>query len=150
MKIKILIISVLILLISFICYKELYLKKGDNLIKGDNLKINVIINNNIYQATILNNETSKQFINMLPLTITMNELNGNEKYYYFDNNLPSNQSKIGIINEGDIMLYGNDCLVLFYEKFNTSYSYTKIGNIDNANNLKKDLGNSNVNITFSR
>ena len=120
------------------------------MIKGDNLKINVIINNNIYQATILNNETSKQFINMLPLTITMNELNGNEKYYYFDNNLPSNQSKIGKINEGDIMLYGNDCLVLFYETFNTSYSYTKIGNIDNANNLKKDLGNSNVNITFTK
>ena len=42
------------------------------------------------------------------------------------------------INAGDIMLYGNNCLVVFYKSFDTTYSYTKIGHIDNLPNLDKD------------
>lgn len=42
------------------------------------------------------------------------------------------------------MLYGNNCLVVFYKSFNTSYSYTKIGHIDNLS----DLGNEDVIIKF--
>ena len=33
------------------------------------------------------------------------------------------------------MLYGNNCLVLFYKSFSTEYSYTKIGYIENPSNL---------------
>ena len=38
------------------------------------------------------------------------------------------------------MLYGNNCLVIYYKSFDTSYSYTKIGHIDNL----PDLGSENV------
>ena len=38
------------------------------------------------------------------------------------------------------MLYGNNCLVIFYKSFDTSYSYTKIGHIDNL----EDLGTGNI------
>ena len=44
------------------------------------------------------------------------------------------------------MLYGNNCLVVFYKSFNTSYSYTKIGHIENLS----DLGNKNVIIKFEK
>ena len=40
------------------------------------------------------------------------------------------------------MLFGNNCLVIFYESFDTSYSYTKIGHIDNLD----DLGSNNIEI----
>ena len=42
------------------------------------------------------------------------------------------------------MIYGNDCLVIFYKSFTSSYSYTKIGHIDNL----PDLGNDNVLVSF--
>jgi hypothetical protein len=44
------------------------------------------------------------------------------------------------------MLYGNNCLVVFYKSFDTSYSYTKIGHIESLNELE----NKNVLIKFEK
>ena len=85
---------------------------------------------------------------MLPLTLQMNELNGNEKYHYLSTSLPANASCPGTIHAGDILLYGSSCLVVFYKTFSTSYSYTRIGRIDNADNLANTLGSGNVSVTF--
>ena len=48
------------------------------------------------------------------------------------------------------MLFGSSCLVIFYENFNTSYSYTRFGKINNANNLDIILGNNDATVTFSK
>lgn len=45
-----------------------------------------------------------------------------------------------MIHSGDIMLYHDDCLVLFYDTFHTNYSYTKIGKIDEPNNIQAIVG----------
>ena len=97
--------------------------------------MNITINNKEYNIQLENNETVNKFIELLPLEIDMNELNGNEKYVYLNTKLPTNPSNQKRINSGDIMLYGNNCLVIFYKSFNTSYSYTKIGHINNLDNL---------------
>ena len=99
-----------------------------------------IINNKEYVIKLESNETVNSLINLLPIEITMNELNGNEKYIYLDNTLPTNSYNPNRINAGDVMLYGNNCLVIFYKSFDTSYSYTKIGHIDNL----EDLGTGNI------
>jgi hypothetical protein len=117
--------------------------------KGDvNLNIKIIVDNKTFTATLEDNETSKKFVSILPLEINMSELHGNEKYYYLDKELPTNSYNPKKINNGDIMLFGSDCLVLFYKTFNTSYSYTKLGSIDNPDELDNTLGNSNVTIRF--
>ena len=104
--------------------------------------VKVIINDKEYTIDLEDNETAKAFVELLPLKIDMKELNGNEKYYYLNKSLPSDSSNIKKITAGDVMLYGDDCLVIFYKSFNTSYSYTKIGHINNL----KDLGNNNVSV----
>lgn len=121
-------------------------------VEGENLsmKINLTINGNNFTATLEDNETTRELLNRLPLELNMSELNGNEKYYYFDDSLPTNSYRPGSINTGDIILYGNDCLVIFYESFNTTYSYTRIGRIDNANNLDKVVGSGSVNVRISK
>ena len=120
-------------------------------IDGDDLsmKINLSINGNDFIATLEDNETTRELLNSLPLEVSMSELNGNEKYYYFDESLPTNSYRPGSISTGDIMLYGSDCLVIFYEDFDTPYSYTRLGKIDNVDNLKNALGKGNVNVTIS-
>ena len=105
-----------------------------------------IINNKEYIINLENNETVNSLINLLPMEITMNELNGNEKYIYLDNTLPTNSYNPNRINAGDVMLYGNNCLVIFYKSFETNYSYTKIGHIDNL----EDLGTENITVNFKR
>ena len=104
--------------------------------------LKIYINNEEYDINLENNETVKELVNLLPLEVTMNELNGNEKYIYLDNKLSTNSSNPKHINAGDVMLYGNNCLVIFYESFDTSYSYTRIGHINNLPNL----GNGNIKV----
>lgn len=111
--------------------------------------MNIKINDKSFTAQFYDNETAKAFADMLPLTIKMEELHGNEKYYYFNSSLPMNSSNIGKINTGDIMLYGSNCLVLFYKDFSTSYSYTKIGYIENPSGLADAVGSEDVTITFA-
>lgn len=53
----------------------------------------------------------------LPLTLNMDELNGNEKFYFFSEKFPTDSEPVGNIRAGDLMLYGSLCLVLFYESF---------------------------------
>ena len=82
------------------------------------------------------------------MTVSMREMNGNEKYYYLPDNLPTAASNPGTIQVGDLMLYGSDCVVLFYETFQTSYSYTRLGRLDNPSELAASLGSGSVNVTF--
>lgn len=121
-------------------------------IDGDDLsmKINLMINGEEFTAILDDNETTRELLNRLPLEVSMSELNGNEKYCYFDESLPTNSYRPGSISTGDIMLYGSDCLVIFYEDFDTPYSYTRVGKIDNVDNLKDALGNGNVNVMISK
>ncbi len=111
-------------------------------------KIRIKVGAGTFTATLLNNETANKFRAMLPLTLKMSELNGNEKYFDLTASLPGNASNPGTIQSGDLMLYGANTLVLFYKTFPTSYSYSKIGRIDDATGLGQALGSNSVTITF--
>ena len=114
----------------------------------ESMKLNIKVGDKNFTATLESNNTTKSLLEKLPLTINMSELHGNEKYYYFDESLPTNSQRIGNINTGDLMLYGLDCLVLFYKSFSTSYSYTRLGHIDNPQGLADVVGSGNITVTF--
>ena len=102
-----------------------------------------------FTVTLLDNPSAAAFKAMLPLTINMTELNGNEKYFRLSKNLPTNESNPGTIKSGDLMLYGSNTFVLFYESFSTPYSYTKLGKIGNPAGLATALGTGNVTVSIS-
>lgn len=101
-----------------------------------------------YSVVLNDNNTTKALRELLPMTVTMAEFNGNEKYYLLHNSLPSRPEHIGQIKSGDVMLFGDDSLVVFYKDFKTTYSYTRIGHIENAADLEQTLGRGSVTITF--
>lgn len=76
-------------------------------------KVDVNIGGKNFTATLHDNASAKAFTKHLPESFNMSELNGNEKYKYLDYELPADEKKVGTIHAGDIMLYGDDCIVIF-------------------------------------
>ena len=113
-----------------------------------NSKIKIKVNSQTFTATLLDNKSVKAFKEMLPLTMKMTELNGNEKYFDLPNSLPTNSYNPQTIKNGDLMLYGSKTFVLFYKTFSTPYSYTKLGSLDDVTGLTTALGSGNVTVTF--
>ena len=107
-------------------------------------KIYANLNNEKLEINLEENSTTSALVKLLPLDITMNDLNKNEKYAYLDESLPTNTYSPKHIEAGDVMLFGDNCLVIFYESFDTSYSYSKIGHINNLPSL--DDGNISISI----
>lgn len=111
-------------------------------------RMKIIIGTKTFTATLLDNETVTTMKDMLPLTLDMSDLNKNEKYFHFTDNLPSAPEQIGTIQSGDLMLWQTNSLVLFYRTFSTSYLYTRIGKIDDPSGLALALGTGNSTVKF--
>ncbi|MBQ9439164.1 MAG: NAD(P)H-dependent oxidoreductase [Paludibacteraceae bacterium] len=121
---------------------------GLNKAEENSTSINVIVGGQTFAATLANDATGQAFAELLPITLQMNELNGNEKYHYIGSSLPTNSYKPGTIHTGDIMLYEDNCVVLFYKTFSSNYSYTRIGSINNPNGFAAAVGSGNVQVRF--
>ncbi|MCH5267390.1 MAG: Ig-like domain-containing protein [Lachnospiraceae bacterium] len=118
--------------------------------KNTGTPVVLTVNGKTFQAVFYNNETAKALLKQMPMTLNMKELNGNEKYHYFDIEFPTNEKSPGKIEAGDIMMYGSDCLVTFYKSYSTSYQYTSVGKIKNASDFAEAVGRGNVKITFKK
>ena len=110
-------------------------------------EINITIGGKIFTAKVEDTETGRAFVSRLPMTLNMSELNGNEKYYYMNEPLPTAAQHYDTIEAGDLMLYGNMCVVLFYGKAG-GYSYTRLGKLKQTEGLASAVGRGSVSVTF--
>jgi hypothetical protein len=102
-----------------------------------------------FSVTLADNEAARAFSSLLPLTLDMPDLNGNEKHVKLPRALPSDASRPGTIHNGDVMLWGSDTLVLFYLTFSSPYAYTRIGRVHDPAALPQVLGRGEARVTFS-
>ena len=113
---------------------------------GDLGKIKVSIKGNTYDAKLESNNTAKDFLGMLPLTLDMTEKNGNEKYCYVYSGFSSNGIKTRDVSAGDIVLSGSSTIKIFYKDAKSSDKVIKLGHIDNL----PDIGSGNVSVSFNK
>lgn len=111
-------------------------------------KLTITVGDHQFSATMADTDTARAFINLLPLTVAMNDVNGNEKAFDLPKALTASPRNPGAIRNGDLMLYGANTVVLFYESFETSYTYTPIGSLDNPAGLSAALGTGDVTVSF--
>ena len=101
-------------------------------------------------VTLADTEAARAFVARLPMTLDMTDLNGNEKKFDLPKDMPATASRPGTIRNGDLMLYGANTVVLFYLTFDSPYSYTRLGRVDDPSGLAQALGQRDVRVRFSR
>lgn len=112
--------------------------------------IEIVVSGKTFSIDLLDTEPAQALTAILPLQVEMQELNGNEKYIYLSDTLPMAEKRSEYIHSGDLMLFGSDCLVLFYKDFPTSYKYTPLGRVKDAQQLSDALGAGDISVTFQR
>lgn len=113
-------------------------------------KVEVRIGSQTFILSLFDNVTGRAFRELLPMTVSMEDINSNEKFYRLPETLPGTVANPEIIHAGDLMAYGGNGLVLFYKTFPTSYSYARIGTIDNPSALESAVDSGTITISFMK
>lgn len=119
--------------------------KGSETVK----KMNLQIGNSSFTATLESNAAVDALVDMMremPVVIQMSDYSGFEKVGSLGTSLPTS-NKQTTTQSGDIVLYNGNQIVVFYGS--NSWSYTRLGTIDDLSGWKDALGNGNVTVTFS-
>ncbi|MDO5708898.1 MAG: cyclophilin-like fold protein [Coriobacteriales bacterium] len=124
--------------------------EGDAMNAADNrLRIRVAVNGTPFTATLEDGPAAEDLLSALPLTLHMEELHGNEKYNYTDVQFSGDEYVPDVIQTGDLMVYSDTCLVLFYETFdNPGHAYQYVGRIDDVSKLAEVCGSNSVMVDF--
>lgn len=121
---------------------------SDAAVSKSDKTMQVTLNGQSFTIELFENSTVDALVKMLPLQVEMSELDGNEKYVYLDSSLPTNPVALGTVEAGDVMLFQGNCLVIFYETHQTSYTYTRIGKISDTSALASAAGAGAVSARF--
>ena len=81
-----------------------------------------------------------------PVVLQMSDYSGFEKVGPLGTSLPVDNSQT-TTHAGDIVLYNGNQIVIFYGS--NSWSYTRLGHIDDLTGWEESLGNGDVTVTFS-
>ncbi len=112
--------------------------------------IKVRIGEKSFTARLEGNATAKAFTALLPLTVKMRDLNDNEKVIQLPEKLTGDVSNPDTIRTGDLMIWSSRSLVLFYKTFPTSYSYARLGRIEDPTGLPEAVGTGSVTVVFEK
>ena len=113
------------------------------------MRMNVQIGNTSFTATLEDNAATSELIEMMreaPITISMNDYSGFEKVGPLGRSLTTDNHQT-TTSAGDIVLYSGNQIVMFYGS--NSWSYTRIGKIDDLTGWEDALGNGSITVVFS-
>ena len=134
--------SIILIILSFLLLSGVNAQNNDNMIK---LKVN----DHIFDVELENNPATKELVKKLEtgnVSVNATDYGNFEKVGNLGFSLPANDENIKT-EPGDIVLYQKNQISVFYDSH--SWSYTKLGKIQNASDLKEILGSGNTTLEFS-
>lgn len=117
--------------------------------ENSEMQMNVQVGGSTFTATLEENEAVNELVKMMeqgPVTIQMRDYSGFEKVGSLGTSLPASNRQT-TTRAGDIVLYQGNQIVIFYGS--NSWSYTRLGHIDDLTGWKEALGSGDVTVTFS-
>ncbi len=118
-------------------------------IQATEMKVNISINGKTFTATLEDNTAAKELYEIIKndgLTVEMSDYSGFEKVGALGHTLTSNDKKT-TTEAGDIVLYQSNQIVMFYGS--NSWSYTKLGKIDDLSGWEEALGSGDITAELS-
>lgn len=113
------------------------------------MNMKVQVGDAVFSATLEENEAVASFVEMMrenPVSIQMSDYFGFEKVGSLGTSLPASNSQT-TTHAGDIVLYNGNQIVIFYGS--NSWSYTRLGHMDDLTGWEEALGSGDVTVTFS-
>ncbi|AND78843.1 cyclophilin-like fold protein [Streptococcus pantholopis] len=107
------------------------------------------IDDQTFEIVLNDSQAAEEFKELLPLTVEMEHVNGNEVYAPLGEQFTANNQQAGQIHAGDLKLWSGDGLVLFYKDFSSNYSYTDLGRMTDSKGLADALEQSST-VRFER
>ena len=117
--------------------------------ENSEMKMNVNVNGQDFTATLENNSAVDTLVQMMengPVTLQLSDYAGFEKVGPLGQCLPASDSQT-TTHAGDIVLYQGNQIVMFYGS--NSWSYTRLGHIDDLTGWEEALGSGDVTVTLS-
>ena len=111
--------------------------------------MNVQVGDVVFSATLEENEAVSALVEMMresPVVIQMSDYSGFEKVGPLGTSLPASNSQT-TTQAGDIVLYNGSQIVIFYGS--NSWSYTRLGRIDDLTGWEDALGSGDMTVIFS-
>lgn len=113
------------------------------------MKMKMEINGSSFTATLAENAAVDALVDWLeegPVTLELSDYAGFEKVGPLGRSLPASDRQT-TTHAGDIVLYQSNQIVLFYGS--NSWSYTRLGHVDDLTGWEDALGGGNVTVTLS-
>ncbi|MDO4623109.1 MAG: cyclophilin-like fold protein [Eubacteriales bacterium] len=117
--------------------------------KKEITKMTVRIGDTSFTASLEQNKAVQELVGMMqqaPVTVSLHDYAGFEKVGALGRSLSASNRQM-TTQRGDIVLYNGNQVVVFYGS--NSWSYTKLGHIEDLTGWEEALGNGDVTITFS-
>ena len=117
--------------------------------ENSEMQMNVNVNGQNFTATLENNSAVDALVQMMengPVTLPLSDYAGFEKVGPLGQSLPTSNSQT-TTHAGDIVLYQGNQIVMFYGS--NSWSYTRLGHIDDLTGWEEALGSGDVTVTLS-
>ena len=117
--------------------------------ENSEMKMIVNVNGQDFTATLAKNSAVDALVQMMgngPVTLQLSDYAGFEKVGSLGQSLPASNSQT-TTHAGDIVLYQGNQIVMFYGS--NSWSYTRLGHIDDLTGWEEALGSGDVTVTLS-
>lgn len=117
-----------------------------------NMKLNLIVGESVFTATMYANNSAKDFMSMLPLTLTLGDYNRKERSSRLPKRLSIDEPEDGVnISAGDINYYTPfRNLSIYYHDAGHSFCQVPLGKIDGKGMeaIREMAGSGPVEVTF--
>lgn len=86
--------------------------------QADSMKINIKVKDKVVTATLIDSKTTQDFVSLLPLTLTMNDLFGREKFAHLPRAISEEGERTKTYEVGDVIYWSPGPDVAIYYRHN--------------------------------